>query len=96
MEEILASQKVMLERRGEKGAGIPDDQMAKNFELHLTKVNDFLANNEAFDVLYISYNEILQDPKSHAKTVNDFLGGILDPEKMAQVVENSLYRQRKT
>ena len=95
MEEVLASQKVMLKRRGEKEDSISDEKMAEKFEKHLHQIEDWITNQDDIDVLYIKYNEIIEDPHLNAKAVNQFLGGWLDEEKMAKVVEDSLYRQRK-
>ena len=52
MEEVLASQKAMLQRRGEEGSGVDDSKMAKNFEKHLQQVQNWLAESDAFDVYY--------------------------------------------
>lgn len=95
MDEILASQKVMLQRRGEKGAGVSDEKMAQSYAKHVTHVENWLASNKAFDVLYVSYNKIIDNPGPHITSINDFLGGGLDTAAMAQVIETSLYRQRK-
>ena len=94
MREILASQKVMLARRGEKGAGVDDDKMAESYHKHLKSVKKWLASNNAFDVLYVNYNEILEDPKRYISTINHFLGGGLDTARMAEAIETKLYRQR--
>jgi len=95
MEEILASQKSMLTRRGEKGAGVHDSKMAKSYEKHLQQVKNWLAESDAFDVLYVNYNDVLSMPHYHIDAIDQFLGGGLHTEQMAQVVELSLYHQRK-
>ncbi len=95
MEEILASQRAMLERLGRVGAGVGDEKMAEKFREHLQKLDVWLSRQENMQVLYLSYNEIMEDPSSHMAGVNRFLGGVLDEEKMAGSVEASLYRQRK-
>lgn len=95
MEEILASQRAMLERLGQVGAGISDELLAEKFRAHLQKIDVWLAEQENMQVLYVSYNEILEDPPMHLAEVNRFLGGVLDGAGMAGSVENSLYRQRK-
>jgi hypothetical protein len=43
----------------------------------------------------VDYNQAIQDPRSTAEKINQFLGGDLDVQAMAAVVDPSLYRQRK-
>ena len=95
IEEILASQKRMLVRRGEPTDKVSDEQMAAWFHQHLKAVEAWLAQQPNFEVLYVSYNEILKNPAEQARRVNQFLGGALDHEKMIGVVDPSLYRQRR-
>jgi hypothetical protein len=95
MEEILASQRAMLRRSGQEDTEVSDDKMANNFEKHLRHTEDWMSRQDHMSVLYIHYNEALEDPATHAKLVNDFLDGWLDEKKMAEVVEVALYRKRK-
>jgi len=96
MKEILASQRKMLERRGTAAeADVPDDIMAAKYEQYLRTTYHWLGRQRHFHVLYIHYNELLQDPVGRAETVNAFLNNSLDVEKMVGVVEPALYRQRR-
>ncbi|MCG2768726.1 MAG: sulfotransferase [Anaerolineae bacterium] len=95
MEEILASQKRMLVRREEPTDKASDEAMAAWFHKHLKKVEAWLASQPNIDVIYVSYNETLEDPVQQAKRVNQFLGNALDEEKMVGVVDPTLYRQRR-
>jgi len=45
-------------------------------------------------VLYVNYNELLADPTEHVQQINRFLGGQLDEDKMIEVIDPKLYRQR--
>jgi len=94
MEEILASQKQMLVRRGKPTDAISDEKMAALFNKHLAQVETWLGEQSNIDALYISYNEIMQEPAKHAVMVNQFLGDTLDANAMAQVVDQALHRQR--
>lgn len=95
-DEVLASQGKMLQRLGKTGGALPAEQMKKIYEQQLTKVMAHLtANPQAFVVTTVSYNDMLADPAKTAKTVNTFLGGILDEAKMAAAVDPTLYRNRK-
>jgi hypothetical protein len=95
IEEVLASQKLMLQRRGEKGAGVGDEEMARKFGEHLKQVEDWLARQSNIKVLYVKFNEAIKDPLYYSKIVNQFLGGELNEKNMAEAIEGSLYRQRK-
>ncbi len=94
MKEILASQRQMLIRRGEPTDTISDDTLAKMFQIHLVQVQEWLEKQPNMDVLYVHYNEVLKQPREHAQKINEFLGGILDEDKMVGVVDRSLHRQR--
>ncbi len=95
IEEVLASQRKMMERRGEPEDDIPDDVMANIFRKHLEEVGEWLEQQANIKTLYISYNETLNDPETTAEKIAEFLGQDLDIEKMMQVVDPKLYRQRK-
>lgn len=92
MGEILASQQRMLEHRGE-GRVVDDAKMAELFEKHLAATQQWLAQQPNVRVLYVSYNEILEDAAPHIKRVAEFVGG-LDAARMQNVVDERLYRQR--
>ncbi len=94
MNEIIASQRVMLERNGRGGQKVNDEEKAEKFEKHLKKIEAWLSNLENLDVLYIDYNKIILDPKPHVNSIAHFLDAGLDVEKMIQIINKKLYRQR--
>ncbi len=92
--EMLRSQRKMMVRRGTDNTRVDDEEMAVLFETHLRMVEKWLANQAHFDVLYVSYNDMLVNPIEHAETVAAFLGGELNVEAMVDVVDPDLYRNR--
>ena len=92
--EVLASQQKMLERQGTEEETVDDKEMTKLFTDHLEKVEAHLNAQQNCDVLYIQHRETLNMPKKVAQQVNNFLGGRLDVEAMAEVVDQGLYRNR--
>ena len=46
------------------------------------------------EVKYLNYNDIIQNSEKGAQEINAFLGGRLDPGRMAEVVDESLYHQK--
>jgi hypothetical protein len=95
LEEVIASQNVMLDRLGKAGGGLSDDQLIGTFRKEIEKVEAWLAEQSNFKTLYVDYNQVLSDPSGPVRAINDFLGGDLDTKKMLSVVDPALYRQRK-
>src|SRR5262245_36031507 len=67
MQEILASQRQMLVRRGEPTDRVADDQMAAMFEKHLAQVESWLRAQPNVETIYINYNDVLKDPRLNAE-----------------------------
>jgi hypothetical protein len=95
MPEILASQRQMLIRRGKPADASQDEQLAVLFERHLSRLDEWLGQQPHMQVLDISYNTLLEVPAELIAQVNHFLGGALDTERMVQVIDQGLYRQRR-
>ena len=95
LEEVLASQRQMLIRRGEKTDAVPDETMATYFTNHLQKVDAWAAAQPNVQLLDVSYNEMLVEPAPLVTRVDAFLGGGLDVAAMTAVVSGDLYRQRR-
>jgi hypothetical protein len=95
LDEVLASQRAMLERNGAAGDDIADEQMAKLFVSELDAFYDWAAKQEHIDLIDVDYNRMQSQPGAELQRVNDFLGGVLDVNVMADVVDGSLYRNRK-
>lgn len=94
MPEVLASQKKMLERRGEPTDRVSDEELTRLFSKHVQKVETWLRGQPNIQVLYVDYNRMLADPLPYVRQVNQFLGGVLDEQRMAEVVDPTLYRNR--
>jgi len=94
MREILASQKKMLLNRGEDPDKVSDDEMARIYEKHLKQVDVWMRTQPNLQRIEVSYNQMIQNPTPEIERINQFLGGILDTQKMSQAIDVSLYRQR--
>jgi hypothetical protein len=94
MYEILASQRKMLLNRGEDPNKIDDDEMANLFERHLFKVIKWIDDQPNMRKIDVNYNQLLKDPGPQAEKINRFLGNVLDIERMLNVINPGLYRQR--
>jgi hypothetical protein len=92
--DVLASQNQMLVRRG-KGQRADDDRMAMLFRKHLSEVEAAIDASTSFDVMYVTYEDVVRDPVGQAVAVNEFVGGGLDTRGMADIVEPDLHRQQR-
>jgi len=95
MKEVLASQKKMLGRLGQQDDKVEDEKMRKIYQEHLKQVNAWIAKQPNIEVLYVNYNTMLGNPLESLQKVNEFLGGEMDVDVMAGVINKELYRERK-
>jgi len=93
--EVLASQRAMLQEQGRAGAALPDSKLADIFGKQLAEVLQWLSRNPNFLVLQIQHRNVIEMPLTIAQQIATFLGGDLDPKRMAAAVEPNLYRQRQ-
>ena len=92
LREIVASQNKMLVRRGEKN-DTSDERAVQLLDEQIRDARFFLRRPQ-FEVLELNYGEMLQGARPQALRIAGFLGEPLDQEKMAQVVDVQLYRNR--
>lgn len=91
LDEVLASQNTMLERRGEDNE-TSDENMLALWKDHLWKVNYFLKRAPHMEFIEIVYSDAVKDPMHQATRIRDFLDLNLNLNEMAGVVDPSLYR----
>lgn len=94
LEEVLASQNKMLERLEQENP-VSDEKAREHYRNHLLRVRAMLRARPNFEFIELDYRRALEDPRGFAEAVDRFLGGSLDVEAMASVVDPKLYRQRK-
>ena len=93
LDEVIASQNKMLDRRGEES--IQDrETMAEAYRNHLAAVKILVRKRPNLDMLEFRYDEAVRNPKEAARAVNTFLGGKLDERAMSAVIDGELYRNR--
>ena len=95
LDEVLASQKKMLARRGESlGSEDDDEAMKSRFAGHVEEVEAWMRGRADVETLFVSYNRLVAEPAAQIARVNDFVGGNLDLEAAQRAVDPSLYRNR--
>jgi hypothetical protein len=94
IDEMMASQDKMLARLGKASTDSDPEKMKALYSKHLSDIKAWLDAQPNIDIIYVKYNDFITDPRSMASVVAAFLGGGLDEEKMAAVVDKKLYRNR--
>ena len=91
IEEILDSMEKMMDSKDEEREDTKEAFIKLN-----NKTKAEIIEREDIKVLFVNYNEILFSPKEHLNEIFRFLQDKnLDLEKMMNVVDNRLYRQRR-
>ena len=94
MDEIIASQERMLQRRGN---AIPDRAMIKEaLNTHLEKLFSWLQNQEHLDFIQINFNQLVRTPEQLIQPLSHFLPCPLDVEEALKAIDPTLYRNRET
>ena len=96
IDEVLASQRAMLERKGRDLSGDHDAALAASFERECARVKNWIGAQRNFRVLELDYPALVASPRAGADAVVRFLGRELDAARMVAAVEPALYRQRSS
>ena len=94
LQEVLASQAKMLARR-EETTETGDEKMIELYENHLWRVKYLLDHHPHLEHIDINYKEVLENPAKQSLRIRNFIGQDLNVEKMAAVVDEQLYRNRR-
>ena len=94
LEEILESQRKMLERRNEVFDDTAQKHLALKFRDHLYQIRLWIARQAHINCLFIKYTDIIDDPVKCAQSISRFFGVDCDLRAMASVVDPTLYRNR--
>jgi hypothetical protein len=94
MEEVLASQRQMLTRRGEYIDHSRDAAMGPTFQKHIASVLERARARRNMKILTLRYAGIHDYTDKAIELIDDFLSGGLDRGAMAAAIDANLWRQR--
>jgi hypothetical protein len=92
LDEMLASQEKMLARLGRPA--VPRDQMKRSYQLHVARLKEWLAKQPNMAVLFVSYNNLVQQSSAEIDRLKDFLQRDVVTDAMARAVDPQLYRNK--
>ena len=93
VDEILQSQKAMLERSGIE-TDIPDGTMKTLFERQLRQFYAWLPSQTHLRLINVSYNDLLSRPETVIAQINRHFDESLDADAMKAMIDHNLYRHR--
>ena len=94
IDEVIASQNKMIDRLGTEDTAATDAEVKKLYQRHLVQVKNLVDKTPNVAMIDVNHRKAIKDAMFVANQVNDFLGGGLDVEAMAAVVDKKLYRNR--
>jgi hypothetical protein len=94
LDEVIASQRAMLERLGRKGARLTDRALQRTYAAHLVQVQQWLRAHPKIAVLPVDYAEAVGNAAQVAEEIARFVGGRFDMAAAAAAVDGGLRRQK--
>ena len=94
LDEVLASQKKMIDRLEQGDTDAADEAMKEAFRNDIVRVRLWCKGQANFELCEVHYRKAVEDPAGVAREVNAFLGGGLDEAAMREAVDAALYRNR--
>lgn len=95
LDEVMRSQRQMLERRGEPAPETDLTRTRETLASHLAQLDRFLAVRACFRTLRVSYRTTVEQPTESAARVAAFLGRPVNQAAMVDAVDRELYRNRR-
>lgn len=94
LDEMVASQRRMLERLGRDPGALSDERRAQMFAAQLDETEAWAAAQPHVKLVRVDYNRLVEDPAPQLDVVARFLGRSLDVAAMAACIDAGLYRNR--
>jgi hypothetical protein len=96
LDDVVASQKVMLDRLGRSGAKLSEAELKRAYTGQLVQVQRWLQRTPGVQAVAAGYEATLEDPAGTARRLGRFLGHPFDERAAADAVAPSLRRQGKS
>ncbi len=94
LEEIIESQRKMLIRQGKDPDKVSREELRDMFTKYRRILKNEISSHPDMEVIYVSYNDIMSHPEVSVDSIIAFHNGELDKDKMVNVIDEDLYRNR--
>jgi hypothetical protein len=97
IEEIVASQRQMIDRLGTRGASLAREDLTRGLDAHREETLAWLKRAPHMQFIEINYVALTKDPSPQIERVVEFVGReqLPNEEAMAGVIDPSLHRQHQ-
>lgn len=95
LQEVIRSQRVMLQRRGKSGAA-SDQTLLDIFARQVDQVLQWVKQQPNMRLLSLNHRQIVTQPLESSQAIAAFLKREMDIQAMAAAVDPNLYRHRST
>ncbi len=96
LDEVLASQRKMLQKLGVKNReDVYPVQVMNSFKKAREKAKDWARKQSNIEILEVDYAEVINNPFAEALRISEFLDHRVTPEDLIKPIDARLYRQRK-
>jgi predicted AlkP superfamily phosphohydrolase/phosphomutase/tetratricopeptide (TPR) repeat protein len=93
--EVIASQRVMLERQGRRGADLDESKLAETYQAQLARLRKQIAARPELRLLPVNYHDLLTDAGHVVTRLAEFLGAPFDCQRAVRAVRPDLRRQKQ-
>lgn len=95
LEEIISSQHQMLIRNGKHKSNSYPAGLHLVYTNHLETSKKWMSEMHNVDVMYVNYNDVINNSVDIAQKIIDFLDVEMEVQKITSIIDKSLYRERK-
>jgi hypothetical protein len=95
LDEVVRSQRAMLERLGKPTHALDPSALKAEYAAHLEVVRRWMRTRPDLSFIDVPYVEMVCRPSEHIGRVAEFVGGKLDTTAMTAVIDPTLYRERR-
>lgn len=92
--EILASQKIMLGNLNSRSDQNNDVALAKKYDKHLQSVVRWAPNQAHFEFFPVDYSDVIRHPEKQVDALIDFLDVRLNKKRMVQAVDAKMWHHK--
>jgi hypothetical protein len=96
LKEVIQSQHKMILQKNNKTSqsNLFDQKLIDTYTAQISKVEDWIQEKSQIEYIKIKYNQLINNPKYSIEQINTFLSIELNMNKIIEVIDPNLYRNK--